>query len=316
MRVAERLEAAASVPGMELLGVHHEDRETLRRWLLAIAADPAERDRVAALCRDVLLPGLGDYDDAAGGPGFPAHTTEHPLGAGVLPLCALAAFAPDVAAHLTRRGVPEAVAARTLHDLGQQVAKHRRVHGVAGLHNQDWLRTVWSGGFFWVGRLQFEITRSDLGCSGAPRRVLAVHVPQTGPLTPEDVDAAFASALQIARSCYPDAGRPAALICHSWLLDPALATLLPGSNIARFGARWDVWARANGDRDALYFGFDAAPGASAPAASTAARSRLHAALIAHWAAGGHLRTCTGKIPLGPDGTVPDRPTKEAPCTAP
>lgn len=295
--VGDRLREAASEVGLDRLGILAEDRDVVRGWLLAVAADPAELEHVAALREAVLLPALGAWDGLEDRPAFPDDTRTHPLGRGVLPLCALAATADDAVAELHRRGVPDAVGARALTDLGQQVAKDRRVNGTTGLHNQDWLRVVWSGGFLWVGRLQFEPALSRLGEPDGPqRRVLSVHIPATGPLDPVAVDSAFTDATALYARHYPYLGPVEAFVCHSWLLDPALPGLVPGSNVAAFARRWTTWRCTDGDRDACYFAFDTEPppGALPDLDALPGDSMLRRALLAHWRTGGHLRTCSGR----------------------
>lgn len=293
--VRDRLLAAATDAGLDRLGIHAPDRDVVASWLTAVASDADDLAAVAGLRADVLLPGIGAWD-RRDLPGFDDSVREHRLGAGVLPLCAFAATADDVIAHQQARGVRAATSVRTLNDLGQQVMKHRHVHGETGLHNQGWLRAVWSGGFLWLGRLQFEPTLSDLGVAGGPkRRVLSVHIPQTGPLTPESVDAAFTAASDAYRRHYPDLGEPAAFICDSWLLDAVLTELVPGTNLARFAQRWTTWECGEGDWSAAYFAFDIdTPGRGAADPDTLpADSTLRRRLVEHWKSGGHIRCCLG-----------------------
>lgn len=299
MNTRARLLSAADPRGLAALGVHEADRPLVGAWLRAVADDPDDLAAVGRLIETVLAPGLGDFDGLRGGAAFPPEAARHRLADGVLPLAALAAFAPEVRAFHLARGVPSEIAGQTLHDLGEQVAKHRRVTGRPGLGNQNWLRGAWSGGLLWIGRLQFELALSNLGADGDPVRVLSVHIPATGPLRSADVDAALAAAAPVFAQCYVDAGAPAAVTCHSWLLDRTLLDLVPGSNLAAFCARWEVWERSVCDRDAYYFGFDIEPPAGVRLPYDLDRlpddTRLHRAMIAHWRAGGHFTTCTGRL---------------------
>lgn len=294
--VHDRLLDAATEPGLDRLGIHAPDRAVVASWLRAIADDPDDPATVAGLRAGVLLPGIGAWDAHADGPGFGEETAEHRLGAGVLPLCALAASADDVLAYQAGRGLASGVGVATLRDLGQQVMKHRHVSGVTGLHNQGWLRTVWSGDFTWLGRLQFEPRLSDLGVAGGPlQRVLSVHIPQTGPLSPDSVDASFAAASRLYRAHLAHLGEPVAFICDSWLLDPLLIDLLPGTNLARFAARWTPWESGPGDWAAAYFAFDVnPPGRRAADPDTLPTdSTLRRRLVEHWRGGGHVLVCQG-----------------------
>lgn len=296
-----RLLDAATDEGLDRLGVHAPDRAAVAGWLHAVADDPADLAVTAQLRAAVLLPAIGAWDAHVDGPRFDAALDRHRLGVGVLPLCALAATADDVLAHQARRGLAADLGVRTLNDLGQQVMKHRHVYGEPGLHNQGWLRTVWSGDFLWLGRLQFEPRLSDLGVAGGPaRRVLSVHIPQTGPLTPASVDAAFAAASATYSEHLPHLA-PEAFICDSWLLDPLLTDLVPGSNLARFAERWTPWECGPGDWAAAYFVFDVnPPGRSAADPETLPTdSTLRRRLVEHWRAGGHVQVCQGVAHIRP-----------------
>ena len=83
-------------------------------------------------------------------PGLPDETGR-PMG--LLPLLALVASAGAVRRFHAARGVPPDVSDSGLRDLGQQVWVHRRTYGEFGLHTQGWLVGVWSGAYFWLGRL-------------------------------------------------------------------------------------------------------------------------------------------------------------------
>ena len=62
-----------------------------------------------------------------------------------------------------RPRVPPDVPAGGLRDLGQQLSVHRRTYGGFGLHTQRWLVCVWSGAYFWLGRLAFNLKRLAAG---------------------------------------------------------------------------------------------------------------------------------------------------------
>lgn len=180
---------------------------------------------------------------------------------GLTSMLALIAVAPDVKAEMLRRGVSEAIAVKSLADLGQQVAVHRMVHGHFGLSTQGWVAENYTGRLFWLGRLQFtvETAPDDLGAD--EEYVLGIHIPETGPLTPTEVDAAIQLARQVAIPAFPEL-HIERMVLHSWLLDPDLVGKLgPESNIAQFARRFGNLVRgSDGYRDALFFGFHIEPG--------------------------------------------------------
>jgi hypothetical protein len=82
-----------------------------------------------------------------------------------------------------------------------------------------------------VGTLEFERMYLSAGfakmCSlpeGAP--VLSVHIPTGAEMTREALDESYSKARKFYKNFYPDFS-DAPFFCHSWLLSPALKTLLP-----------------------------------------------------------------------------------------
>lgn len=220
--------------------------------VLTAAAAVAERQddlaSVAALA-DRVGREIGDFSsesDVWAGP----EASSAAVPDGVLPMLTLIMTAPEAADFHASRGIPADVSTATLADLGRQVWVHRQTYGHFGLHTHAWLTLVWSGALYQLGRLQFNLQRDDDG-----RWVLSTHIPASGPLTPTSVDDAFAAAGRFFASHFPD--YPAATFyCNSWLLDPQLAELLPGSNVAAFQRRWSLDETVRpGLEDMLFFVF-------------------------------------------------------------
>jgi hypothetical protein len=133
----------------------------------------------------------------------------------------LAARLPEARAKHRALGLTDDESWTTLRD----IFRAHEVRGEEPFADVEWIDVVWSGRLAELGRLQFESRRDGS---------LAVHIPETGPLTPAACDASFARA----REVFPD-HRSAS--CHSWLLDPSLADVLPGdSNIVRFQRRFEL----------------------------------------------------------------------------
>lgn len=139
-------------------------------------------------------------------------------------------------------GVPEDVSVATLADIGRQTSFHHEVYGRWGNAELSFLAHHLSGHLFQLGRLQFQMRPWFLGShdeldNGDP--VLDVHVPETGPLVPEDCDESFRRASAFfARHVAAHQARH--VMCISWLLDPQLREHLPpSSNIVRFQSRFE-----------------------------------------------------------------------------
>lgn len=227
------------------LGFHDDDAVETVAAAVTVRRRPTEV-RVVARCASLLIDGV-----AALRPGdAPDPWEDLPEDREDLALLALLASVREVRAEHARRRVPTEVSWRSLGDLGQQVAVHRMTHGAFGLDTYGWMRTAWSGGLIWLGRLQFVPKASTSGW------VLDTHIPRTGPLTPASVDDAFAAAVPFFRRHFPEYP-PVAFSCTSWMLDPTLARVLPArSNLADFQRRWSLTGSGyEADESVLYFVF-------------------------------------------------------------
>lgn len=253
--VSVRLRAADLRDRIDLLGFRPDDAADLMDRIAGVLASPADLARVEVLAERVLT-GVGEFCNPPLAPfDCPeARTTDH--GTGVLPMLALLVTADEVRAFHAGRGIADEDSWRALADLGQQVWVHRLTYGEFGLHTQAWLCCAWSGALFWLGRLQYNLHLDDMAGRSPDEWVLSTHIPQTGPLSPESVDASFAAAAEFFGTHFADFG-VRDLFCNSWLLDPRLPDVLPAeSNMVRFQQRWSLYGPAQpGDKDALFFTF-------------------------------------------------------------
>ncbi|MGW4893540.1 acyltransferase domain-containing protein [Kitasatospora sp. NPDC004240] len=220
------------------------------------------------------------------------------------------ALAPRTRALHRTRGIAPEVTRHTLADLGRQMAAGRRRDGDAGLRNPSWMRHVFRGELYQLGRLQFERRRltgteaaalADAGFGGFGGWSLAVHIPGFhGPLDPAACDRAFALARGFFTRHYPE--EPYGTFCiHSWLLDPQLARYLPAdSNILRFQRRFTP-LRPLGepeDDNPLAFVFR---DPDLPLEEQPRDTVLRRAIAGHLRDGGHWHVAAGWCPLAVDG---------------
>jgi len=210
----------------------------------------------------------------------------------------LAALA-DVRRFHARRRIPDDVSWATLSDLGRNLKRDRLLLGDGGLRTSGWLTLHFRGAIYELGRLQFnrmEVRAAHV--ANAFREgdaALGIHIPESGPLTPEAFEDSFARAQPFFARHFPET--PTRLgICTSWLLDPQLADYLaPNSNIVRFGRRFTLVGDGyEGDADVLRFVFHRiAPGID----DLPERTTLERALVAHLRAGKHWQTRTGWLEI-------------------
>lgn len=273
------------------LGFHDRDRAELTVAVEAVLAQDHDLELIFTLAGR-LVDRIGEFGPTGAAsvwadlPDRPVH--QGGLGAGVLAMLALLVSAPEVADFHASRGIAPVISGATLADLGQQVAVHRSTYGEFGLHTHGWLELIWSGALYGLGRLQFNL-QPDGG-----RWVLSTHIPRTGPLTPESVDASFAAARGFFARHFPD--YPAQEVhCQSWLLDPALSALLPDSNLAAFQRRWLPYGDPlPGDADVLFFVFNRR--GSVDVASLPDDTALRRVAVRRWAAGEHWSVWNGRLP--------------------
>ncbi len=100
---------------------------------------------------------------------------------------------------------------------------------------------------------------------------------------------------------FPELGTIRYATCDSWLLDPQLGSIVPGSNIARFGARYRLFRTAReSDQSALDFVFRAP---TTPRHDLPRDTRLQRGMLDHLAAGGHIECRYGWLELPVASTV-------------
>jgi GNAT domain-containint protein/N-acyltransferase family protein len=211
----------------------------------------------------------------------------------------LAALA-DVRRFHVQRGIPDDISWATLSDLGRNLVRDRLLLGDGGLRTSGWLTLHFRGSIYQLGRLQFNrrdpsraARVADTSFEGDP--ALGIHIPESGPLSPELCDDSLARAQPFFARHFPE--RPPRVgICTSWLLDPQLADYLePESNIMRFQRRFElVGEGSDGDADVLRFVFHRiAPDID----DLPRRTTLERAIVAHLRASKHWHNRTGWLEL-------------------
>ncbi|MDP9275836.1 MAG: acyltransferase domain-containing protein [Chloroflexota bacterium] len=221
-----------------------------------------------------------------------------PLGRYFFVYVYLAALA-DARRFHRERHIPDEISWATLADLGRNLKRDRLLLGDGGLRTSGWLTLHFRGALYQLGRLQFNRTNvraahvADAFREGDP--ALGVHIPESGPLTPEACDDSFAQAHHFFARHFPETPTQLA-ICTSWLLDPQLAEYLaPDSNVIRFQRRFNLVGHGyDGDADVLRFVFHRiAPNID----DLPQRTTLERAIVAHLSAGGHWKNRTGWLTL-------------------
>ena len=217
-----------------------------------------------------------------------------PLGRYFFVYVYLAALA-DVRRFHAKRRIPDDISWATLADLGRNLVRDRLLLGDGGLRTSGWLTLHFRGAIYQLGRLQFNrMNVRAAHVADAFREgdaAIGIHIPESGPLTPQACDDSFAQAGNFFARHFPETPTRLA-ICTSWLLDPQLADYLPPeSNIIRFQRRFTLAGDGyDGDADILRFVFHRiAPNID----DLPQRTTLERAIVAHLRAGKHWRNRTG-----------------------
>jgi len=167
---------------------------------------------------------------------------------------------PDIRRFHTERGIPDDISWASLADLGQQLKVSRRTNGDYSLETHWWVTTAWTGQLYALGRLQFLLhqvpANNPIPGTEPGEWVIGVHIPETGPLTPELVDDSFAQAREFFPRHFPEYPAKTADL-WSWLIDPYLLDNLPqDSNMVKFGRRFTPYGTPNDSQDsAIFFTF-------------------------------------------------------------
>ncbi len=186
-------------------------------------------------------------------------------------------------------GIADAVSWTTLADLGRNLAVDRRMNREGWPVMQSWLTLHARGGIYELGRLQHQ--RGDTA--------IGLHIPDSGPLTPDAVEASLDAARRFFPRHFPDE-HYTAFSCGSWLLDPQLREYLPEeSNIVRFQRRFELepYEQPEGldaDVEVLRFVFRTL---TTPLDQLPRRTVLQRAVIDHLKAGRHWQWRRGHFPI-------------------
>lgn len=240
------------------LGFRPDDAVEFNQMVQGFGSRPSMAARVDTVSQRMRAH-IGDFD--AGDQAVSEVNDRSCREDGLIALMAFVSVAGDVHREYVRRGVPDEIAWKSLSALGQQVHIHRLVHGRFGMSSQSWCAANYTGRLLWLGRLQFTLQEDrDHATDGADTHVLGVHIPESGPLKPKEIDDSLRMALQIALPAFSDY-KPQLITLHSWLLDPGInARLNPESNLALFTRRFELYGEAkDAFRDALFFGFHIEP---------------------------------------------------------
>lgn len=147
------------------------------------------------------------------------------------------------------QGIPEGVFTDTFGCFRRFIGEHTASYGAPAFDRDWWTARQVSMELFRLGELEYETAELD----GAP--AVSIHIPSDAVLRPERLRASWAQAREFFGVHRPQY-RDGVWFCHSWLLDPALAKVLPpGSNILSFQRSFRIVRVDYGARDFIEWVF-------------------------------------------------------------
>jgi hypothetical protein len=301
-----RISGAALDRAFNYFEVQQPDRDDFADAAGRIGEDATSLARVAEVV-SALRGGMGRLltDEQAFLPvAFDPRNPDEPVEARFFYPVAFAATLPDTLAFHRTRAIPDTASRAILADMGRHLRIFQQTFGHTGLHVQNWFSLHLRGLIFDFGRLQanlesLAVPAAELRAARVPAVtgsvVAGIHIPDSGPLRPAEVDASLARVRPFLARHFPDLPPVSVARCTSWLLDEQLLELVPNSNIARFCARWQpIGAPTDGDGSVRNFVFRRP---YADPADLTATTRLERAVLDHWRGGGHLHQRSGWLKL-------------------
>ena len=215
---------------------------------------------------------------------------------GLAGMCVFAAAMYGTAKRLNALGISREVLLHTCSCLRLMSEKYRDQFGVFGFDRGFWVWRQSSGIIFRLGSLEYEylpaLSRQAAEWTGlrAGEPALSIHIPTGTDLSRKALDDSYAQAHAFYRE-HPEvcfAGKqPQGIVCHTWLLSPALRTFLgENSGIRRFAEDFRLChADENGD-GYKYFLYLA--GKDVPLEDLPERTSLQRAVKKHVLTGGKI----------------------------
>lgn len=172
-----------------------------------------------------------------------------PDGDGVKILACMLRCARETYGRYQAGGIPEQVFTDTFRCFPRFIGEHIAGYGAPAFDRDWWTARQVSMELFRLGELEYETVELD----GAP--AISIHIPSDAVLTQQRLRASWERAAAFLGTHRP-AHRDGIWFCHSWLLEPALARVLPpGSNILAFQRSFRIDHVDYGARDFIEWVF-------------------------------------------------------------
>ena len=222
---------------------------------------------------------------------------------GLAGMCVFAAAMYGSAKRLYALGISKEVLLHTYSCLYFMSEKYREQFGIFGFDRGFWIWRQSSGRIVRLGALEYEylpaLSEQMAGYTGlkAGEPVLSIHIPTGTDLSRNALNDSYAQAHAFYQE-YPElcfAGKqPQAIVCHTWLLSPALRAFLgEDSGIRRFAGDFRICHVDDTGDGYKYFLYLA--GKDVPLEELPERTSLQRAVKKHVLAGGNIGEAFGVL---------------------
>lgn len=143
-----------------------------------------------------------------------------------------------------KHNIPDEIILDSLADVKVWVLNLYNATKEVGLAELEWECCVHRSEVIKIGRLQFQPYKAEYDFVPLNLKkgdnVINMHIQEGGGMTPEACKKSVENAREFFKTYFPDF-KYTHMVCHSWLLDPALITMVkPDSNIAAFYNMFDI----------------------------------------------------------------------------
>lgn len=153
---------------------------------------------------------------------------------GLQMLCCMMIAALETYEQYEIRGIPEKIFIDTMNCFPRFVREYEMMYGSEGFDRSFWTGRQLSLSLFRIQELEFELCEDEEGST------ISIHIPSDAKLQKEQCITSILQAKQFFQTYHLcDCDVP--MVCESWLLSPALKTLLPSdANIIQFQSLFDI----------------------------------------------------------------------------
>ena len=189
------------------------------------------------------------------------------------------------------KNIPEKIWVDTMKCFSRFVGEHHRSLGRYGFDRGFWTTRQIGAKLFRIGQLEYELKEEE------GKKTIDLHIPSDTKMDMGLLDESVAQARQFMKDHFPD-WADAPMECESWLLSPALASLLPeNSNILKFQGAFALVSHDPEPNDVLEWVFRLTEGQQKTTAlkDLPEETSLQRAMKAFLLSGGKVGTARGRL---------------------